>query len=78
MMSIKVNYHLKQFTMTNNTNWQVMNNANSANKLTLTEKNVAAIKQADSVKKSSVSTTKKVVVLKRYSFDDNGGGYRGL
>ena len=63
--------------MTNSKSWQtVVNPANLAtissmnNNLTVVKKNTDAAKE--------VVIKMKVINPKRYSFDDNGGGYDGL
>lgn len=64
--------------MTNNTPWQVTLNANNPGHVILSGNNLTVVKKGTGLKKTSVATAKTVVMPKRYSFDDNGGGYRGL
>ena len=66
--------------MTNNTTpWQAIVNANVVKTLPVTENNVNTVKKAEGRVQKSYATVKNLnVVPKRYSFDDNGGGYQGL
>ena len=62
--------------MTNNKAWQaVVNPANFA-PVSSMENKLIAVKQNGGKKQVSVKI--KTVTPKRYSFDDNGGGYEGL
>ena len=65
--------------MTNSTPWQTMINSNNTSKAVLTENNLIAVRKTAVSSKSSLTiAAKNVVMPKRYSFDDNGGGYLGL
>ncbi|GAA4755837.1 hypothetical protein [Flavisolibacter ginsenosidimutans] len=65
--------------MTNSTPWQVTINANNAGKAALMENNLGTVKKAAVPVKKTVNNAAKIVIMpKRYSFDDNGGSYRGL
>ena len=68
-----------KFNMANITPWQVTISANNASKAVLTENNLGNVNTTTVSTKKALNGTAKVVVMpKRYSFDDNGGGYRGL
>lgn len=64
--------------MTNTTLWQATLNASNPSKAVLIENNLDTVKKGTASATKSIGTTKVVVMPKRYSFDDNGGGYRGL
>jgi len=61
----------------NNTPWQAVVNPNNLAAMTSMENKMAAVKK-NTVDTKLVSVKMKVVNPKRYSFDDNGGGYKGL
>jgi hypothetical protein len=62
----------------NNKPWQTLVNAENLSKTGKRENNLTvAQKNNVTSTKGNVYTT-KVVTPKRYSFDDNGGGYEGL
>ena len=62
--------------MANNNAWQTAANNNIAQSVPM-EKNFSAVKKdTEGVKASSLKM--KVVLPKRYSVDDTGGGYEGL
>lgn len=63
--------------MTSNKPWQAIVNADNLPKVIPTENNLAAVKQEAKHKKVTYYT-EKVITPKRYSIDDNGGGYQGL
>ena len=64
--------------MTNTSSWKAPVAANNVVKMPLTENHIAGTKKTDNQEKKMYSSPKKVVLSKRYSFDDNGGGYKGL
>lgn len=65
--------------MTNSKLWQTASNTNNANNVILLENNLTAAKKSDASSKNSLRLTAKDTQMpKRYSFDDNGGGYLGL
>lgn len=68
------------FKMTNNNPWQTVLNAKNANQVILSENNLAAVKKSTIMVKNSPNLTAdaEVRMPRRYSFDDNGGGYLGL
>jgi hypothetical protein len=72
--------HTNSSKMTNTTPWQVMRNANNPTTAVLTDSQLTTKKQASvtSAKKKAGTVIKMMTMPRRYSFDDNGGGYRGL
>jgi|GEM_PF-5470358 len=64
--------------MTNNKPWQTIVNANDLPKTLVTENPLSAVKKETPSKVSGAYYTSKSLPKKRYSFDDNGGGYEGL
>lgn len=63
--------------MTNNQPWQAIVNVNNLPKVISTDNNLNESAQTTTTHKKAKSYL-KVVTPKRYSFDDNGGGYEGL
>ena len=62
---------------TNNKPWQAIVNPENLSKATTTDNNlVVAEKKSGASYQSSAYV--KVLTPKRYSIDDNGGGYKGL
>ena len=64
--------------MTNNKPWQTIVNANNLSKPLVTENQLSAVKKDTQNKVSGTYYTANSLPRKRYSFDDNGGGYEGL
>lgn len=64
--------------LTNNKPWQAIVNANNLSKVNTAENNLAVVQKETVSRKQRSSYTVKVITPKRYSFDDNGGGYQGL
>ena len=65
--------------MTNNKPWQtVMNTADTANSMIANNSFAVSKKPTSAVKASKDLPAVAFVMPKRYSFDTNGGGYRGL
>ena len=62
--------------MTNGKPWQAVVNPTILAPINSVEKNLAVVKKSATAKQVSVKM--KVVNPKRFSFDDNGGGYAGL
>ena len=63
--------------MTNSKPWQTVVNPANLAAISSMNNNLAVVKKnADAAKEGTVKM--KVVNPKRYSFDDNGGGYDGL
>ena len=63
--------------MANNNAWQTTANpSNLATVISMENSSAAVKKDTESVKASSLKM--KIVLPKRYSVDDNGGGYEGL
>lgn len=63
--------------MTNNQPWQAVVNTNNFIKAEQTANLLSVVKHETPAAKQSKTIT-KVVLAKRYSIDDNGGGYQGL
>jgi hypothetical protein len=65
--------------LTNNKPWVTVVNRSSTVKKTPVENTLSVVKKETSTQHdySSFLNT-KVITLKRYSFDDNGGSYQGL
>ena len=63
--------------MSNNKPWQAIVNADSPKVMT-SENNLAVVQKDASSKNEENAFYLKVLTPKRYSFDDNGGGYQGL
>ena len=64
--------------MTSNKPWQAIVNADNLPKVITTENNLSIAKQNTATHQTASSYSYKLVTPKRYSFDDNGGGYEGL
>ena len=64
--------------MTKSTSWQATLNASNQTQSGPVENNLDSVKVNRSLATNATGTTKVFVVPKRYSFDDNGGSYRGL
>lgn len=65
--------------MTNSTSWSTVVNTANTGKTMLAERNSTAVKKSAGSSKTALNVTaKSVVVPRRHSFDDNGGGYLGL
>ncbi|HYO20942.1 MAG TPA: hypothetical protein VER36_00970 [Flavisolibacter sp.] len=64
--------------MTSSKPWQAIVNANNLPNVIVTENNLTVAKPKPSASKKANVYSSKVVTTKRYSFDDNGGGYAGL
>lgn len=64
--------------MTNNKPWQTVVNANNLPKTLVTENTLSVVKKEAQHKVSGPYYRAKSLTGKRYSFDDNGGGYEGL
>ena len=64
--------------MTHTISRQANANTNNAFQMTVTEKNISGAKEINSREKENYSLPNKATVPKRYSVDDNGGGYGGL
>ena len=64
--------------MTSNKPWQAIVNADNLPKEISTENNLTVAKQSTTTHNMVSTYSSKVVTTKRYSFDDNGGGYQGL
>lgn len=62
--------------ITNRKAWQTIVNPNNLTKVVPMGNNLAVVKNHVTSPESVAKI--KVVVPKRYSFDDNGGGYEGL
>jgi hypothetical protein len=65
--------------MTKNTPWQTVLNSNSRSKFPVAKKNLVLPEDRMSKKPSYYTSIGQTAIEpKRYSFDDNGGGYMGL
>ncbi|RYF86330.1 MAG: hypothetical protein EON98_04015 [Chitinophagaceae bacterium] len=64
--------------MTNNKPWEAVVNADNALKLVPAENHLTVVKKDANSHKYVATTSAELVTTKRYSFDDNGGGYQGL
>ena len=64
--------------MTSSKPWQAIVNADNLPKVIATENTLSAVKGNDASQNYSNVYSTKVINAKRYSFDDNGGGYKGL
>jgi hypothetical protein len=64
--------------LTTNKSWQVMANTANLPKVNATDANLTGSKQNTSSSNQVDAYMMKIVTPKRYSFDDNGGGYQGL
>jgi hypothetical protein len=64
--------------LTTNKSWQVIANTNNLPKVNATDANLTGSKQNNSASGQVNAYMMKIVTPKRYSFDDNGGGYQGL
>ena len=62
--------------MTNNKPWQTVVNPNNLASMPKAQNNLAAVGKNENAVKPTA--TIKVVMPKRFNFDDNGGGYQGL
>ena len=62
---------------TNNKPWQAIVNPENLSKAATTDNNVTVAEKKSGASYQS-SAYEKVVNPKRYSLDDNGGGYKGL
>lgn len=67
-----------QSMMTSSKPWQAIVNVNNLPTVIVTENKLTVAKQKTATSKKGNAYTSKVVTTKRYSFDDNGGGYAGL
>jgi hypothetical protein len=64
--------------MTNNKPWQTIVNADNFGTAAQNINNLSVAKNDGETEDASNSYKAKTVLPKRYSFDDNGGGYQGL
>lgn len=64
--------------MTNKQAWQTMGNATGLGKVPARQSNMSVVKGFEKEKQGPSIASIKFVAAKRYSFDDNGGGYKGL
>lgn len=65
--------------MTNSTSWQTVVNIGNTGKAMLAESTSTVVRKSTLSSKTSLSAAaKNIIVPRRYSFDDNGGGYLGL
>ena len=63
---------------TNNKPWQVIVTNENLSKSVTTENTLTATEKKSGASYQSNAYVSKVINPKRYSIDDNGGGYKGL
>ncbi|HEY0041197.1 MAG TPA: hypothetical protein VGB71_11070 [Flavisolibacter sp.] len=63
---------------TNNKPWQTIVNADNFATAGQSINNLSVAKNDGETEETSISYKANTVLPKRYSFDDNGGGYQGL
>ena len=64
--------------LANNQPWQAIVNKDNVSKAIASVSHLSAVKQTQSSANEVKGYTMKILTAKRYSFDDNGGGYQGL